>query len=194
MEVVDSGQTFDRLASLLDKFHVRASLFHSGPLCGFQSFEKLPGRAFMHLLRAGELEVRHQSAQGMEHTQLWEPSLLLFPRPVHHEFVNPPVDGSDFTCATIDFDGGTSNPIVQSLPPFMAIPLSEIDGIQPALDLLFAETDRPRCGSGLLANRLFEVVLIQVLRWIIDHPNAAGVSQGMIVGLSDERLSKSLIR
>lgn len=189
----DSGQAFDRLASLLDKFHVQASLFHTGPLCGIRSFESVPGRAFMHVLRRGEMQVRHSGGQGMEQVHLSQPTLLLFPRPVHHEFVNPPVEGSDFTCATLDFDGGPGNPIVQSLPSFVAIPLSEISGIQPALDLLFAETDRPRCGSGLLANRLFEVVLIQVLRWIIDHPSPAGVSQGLMMGLSDPRLAKALM-
>lgn len=188
-----SNQTFDRLASLLDKFHVHASLFQSGPLCGVQRFEELPGRAFMHVLRSGDMLVRHQSTRGMEEVRLSEPTLLLFPRPVHHEFVNPPVDGSEFTCATLDFDGGASNPLVQSLPSFVAIPLLAITGIQPALDLLFAETDNPRCGSRLLANRLFEIVLIQVLRWIIDHPSEAGVSQGMLMGLSEPRLAKSLI-
>ena len=188
-----ADQTFDRLAALLDRFHVRASLFHTGPLCGLQNFDEVPGRAFMHVLRAGEMQVAHKGAHGMERRQLSEPTLLLFPRPVRHQFFNPPKEGSDFTCATLDFDGGPSNPIVQSLPPFIAIPLSEISGIQPALDLLFSETDKPRCGSGLVANRLFEVVLIQVLRWIIDHPSAAGVSQGMMMALSDPRLAKSLM-
>jgi AraC-like DNA-binding protein len=119
--------------------------------------------------------------------------LLLFPRAVHHEFVNPPVDGSDFTCATVDFDGGARNPIVQSLPDVIALPLKEIAGLETTLDLLFAESDQVRCGSRLLANRLFEVVLIQVLRWIIDHPTQARVSQGMMMGLSDPRLARSLV-
>lgn len=188
----DSGETFDRLASLLDRFHVRASLFHNGPICGIQGFEEVPGRAFMHVLRAGQMEVRYKCGQGMEQIQLTEPTLLLFPKPAYHEFVNPPVEGSDFTCATLDFDGGLGNPIVNSLPSFMAIPLSQLGGVQPALDLLFAETDQPRCGSRLLVNRMFEVVLIQVLRWIIDHPAQAGVSRGMMMGLSDPRLAKAL--
>jgi AraC-like DNA-binding protein len=190
---LDSDRTFDRLASLLDKFHVRASLFHTGPLCGLQTFEAVPGRAFLHVLRAGEMQLRFKSAEGTKQLELSEPTLLFFPRPVHHEFLNAPTKGSDFTCATLDFDGGPGNPIVQSLPPFVAIPLAEIEGIEPALLLLFAETDQPRCGSALLANRLFEVVLIQVLRWIIDHPGKAGVSQGLMRGLADPRLAKSLV-
>jgi AraC-like DNA-binding protein len=183
----------DRLTGVLERFRVRASLFHTGPLCGHQTFDAVPGRAFMHVLRRGEMEVVHRGAQGLQRVHLSQPTLLLFPKAVHHEFHNPPVEGSDFTCATLDFDGGARNPIVQSLPDFIALPLDAIDGLGATLDLLFAESDASRCGSRLLANRLFEVVLIQVLRWMIDHPAQAQVSQGMMKGLSDPRLAKSLV-
>ena len=56
--------------------------------------------------------------------------------------------------------------------------MEQVEGLQPALDLLFAETDRVRCGSRLLADRLFEVVLIQLLRWLIDHPGQAASAAG----------------
>lgn len=186
-------QSVDRLTALLDRFRVRASLFHTGPLCGLHVFEEAPGRAFMHVLRRGEMKVRHQGAQGLVRTHLVRPTLLLFPRPIHHEFINPPADGADFTCATLDFDGGDRNPIVQSLPPAVLIPLDEIEGIESSLALLFSEADKVRCGSRLLVDRLFEIVLIQVLRWVIDHPLEAGVTQGMMMGLSDSRLARSLV-
>lgn len=185
--------SIDRLTTLLDRFRMRASMFHTGPLCGLHVFEEAPGRAFMHVLRRGEMEVRHQGEQGLVRTHLTHPTLLLFPRPGHHEFVNPPVDGADFTCATLDFDGGGGNPIVQSLPAAVFVPLEEIEGIEPSLALLFSEADRIRCGSRLLVDRLFEIVLIQVLRWIIDHPVEAGVTRGVMMGLSDPRLARSLI-
>lgn len=183
----------DRLSSLLDRFRVRASLFHTGPLCGLHVFEDVPGRAFIHVLRRGPMEVRHRGMHGARRTHLARPTLLLFPRPVHHEFVNPAQAGSDLTCATLDFDGGHRNPIVQALPDMVLAPLHELEGIEATLSLLFSEADRTRCGSRLLVDRLFEIVLIQVLRWMIDHPVEAGISQGMLMGLSDHRLAKSLI-
>lgn len=186
--------SIDRLSAVLDRFRVQATLFHTGVLCGNQTFEALPGRAFLHVLRRGEMEVRHQPGEtGAQNLRLAEPTLLLYPKPLHHVFVNPPQDGSDFTCATLDFDGGEHNPIVQSLPPIIRVPLDAIDGLAPTLDLLFAEADHERCGSRLLANRLFEVVLIQLLRWIVDHPGEVGVAGGLIMGLSDPRLAKSLV-
>ena len=129
----------------------------------------------------------------MTRLRITEPTLLLYPRPIHHTFINPPRDGSDLTCATLDFSGGEHNPIVQALPSMLLVPLSEVEGLRPAIDLLFAEADRVRCGSRLLADRLFEVVLIQLLRWILDHPEKAGVSTGLIMGLSDPRLARALV-
>ncbi len=189
-----SPEPVDRLSTLLDRFHVRASLFHTGPLCGRTTFEAQPDRAFLHVLRRGRLQIEHRArGRAPKRVVVEEPTLVLFPRAVHHEFVNPPREGSEFTCATLHFDGGDRNPIVSALPPLVLVPLDAVQGLRPALDLLFAETDRVRCGSRLLADRLFEVVLIQLLRWLIDHPQAVGVSSGLLMGLSDPRLARALV-
>ena len=184
----------DRLSTLLDRFHVRASLFHSGPLCGRTTFDAQPDRAFLHVLRRGRLQIEHPARAGAPRCVVVdEPTLLLYPRAVRHAFVNPPRDGSDFTCATLHFAGGDRNPIVAALPTLVRVPLDAVPGLRPALELLFAETERVRCGSRLLADRLFEVVLIQLLRWVIDHPQAVGVSSGLVMGLSDPRLARALV-
>lgn len=189
-----SETTLDRLSTLLERFHVRASLFHTGPLCGRTRFEAQPDRAFLHVLRRGELLIEHRGGPpGRRRVVVDEPTLVLYPRAVHHEFVNPPREGADFTCAALHFDGGDRNPIVAALPALVLLPLREVPGLRPALELLFAETDQPRCGSRLLADRLFEVVLIQLLRWIVDHPQAAGVSGGLMMGLHDSRLARALV-
>ncbi|MGG6496387.1 UNVERIFIED_CONTAM: cupin domain-containing protein, partial [Bacteroidetes bacterium 56_B9] len=55
----------DRLSSLLERFKVSARLFHSGPLCGISRFPATPGRGFLHVMRRGELELRHPPAAGL---------------------------------------------------------------------------------------------------------------------------------
>ncbi len=186
--------TLDRLSTLLERFRVRASLAHNGPLCGRTRFEARPDRAFLHVLRRGELHIEHRGGPlARRRVRLAEPALVLYPRALHHEFVNPPREGSDFTCATLHFDGGDRNPIVSALPPLVLVPLREVPELQPVLALLFAETDRRRCGSRLLADRLFEVVLIQLLRWVVDHPQAVGVRGGLVMGLNDPRLARALV-
>ncbi|GHD66058.1 AraC family transcriptional regulator [Jeongeupia chitinilytica] len=184
----------DRLSPLLERFRVRAQLFHTGALCGVSLFERQPGRAFLHVLRRGELDVEHHAADGLNpRLRITEPSLLFYPRAIGHAFHNPPVDGSDFTCATLRFDGDEHNPLVRALPPLIVLPLSQVPGLAQTLTLLFAETDRGRCGARLLADRLFEVVLIQLLRWLIDHPDAAGIAPGLVTGLTDPRLARALV-
>ena len=190
----DAPPPIDRLSSLLERFRIRASLFHAGPLCGRTRFEAEHDRAFLHVLRRGQLRIEHRDGPlARRRVVVEEPTLVLYPRAVHHEFVNPPREGADFTCATLHFDGGDRNPVVAALPALLLVPLHAVPGLQPALDLLFAETDRPRCGSRLLADRLFEVVLIQLLRWVIDHPQAVGVTSGLVMGLHDPRLARALV-
>jgi AraC-like DNA-binding protein len=187
----------DRLSSLLDRFRVRAKLLHAGPLCGVERFSAAEAVGYLHVLRSGEMRVRHtlrtKASTLPKQIHLQQPTLLLYPRPAQHQF-DCPVDGStQFTCATLEFDGGNRNPLARALPDLVALPLAEVAGLAPALDLLFAEADRASCGQRLLVERLFEVVLIQVLRWILDHPNKAGVQSGLIAGLSEPRIARALV-
>jgi AraC-like DNA-binding protein len=184
----------DRLSGLLSQFKVRARLFHSGPLCGVTRFPAEPGRGFLHVMRRGELSLRHGARTALpRRIVITEPTLLFYPRPLAHEFRNPPEDGADFVCAELEFDGGERNPLVRALPPLIVLPLARVDGLEAALSLLFSETEHLRCGQRLLADRLFEVVLIQLLRWLIDHPEQAGVNPGVITGLAHPRLARTLV-
>lgn len=184
----------DRLSALLERFRVRAALFHTGALCGVSRFDAVPGRGFLHILRHGAMEVLHRPARGEEtRLRLEQPTLLFYPRPLRHAFINPAREGSDFTCATLDFDGGEHNPIVHALPAIISVPLAQVAGVQAALALLFAEADHPRCGSRLLVDGMFEVVLIQLLRWIVDHPQRVGIRAGLFAGLADPRLARALV-
>lgn len=183
----------DRLSSLLERFHVRSRLFHAGPLCGVIRFDAEPGRAFLHVLRRGEMVVSHPARSGAPaRLAVHEPTLLFYPRPLAHRFTNAPVDGPDFVCATLDFDGGDRHPLVQALPPLVALRLRDVPGIERTLELLFAETEQVRCGRRLLADRLFDVLVLQLLRWMLDHPQTFGVRSGLLAGLAEPRLARAL--
>lgn len=190
--------TLDRLSGLLSHFRVQAQLHHSGALCGLSHFDAADGHGYLHVLRKGQLKITHpkskRSANQVPATvQLNEPTLLFYPRPLTHLFHNPPREGSDFTCARLAFEGGIDNPLARALPAFMAVPLQCVPGLAATLDLLFAETDQVRCGQRLMADRLFEVVVLQLLRWLLDHPHEAGIQPGLITGLSDPRLARVLV-
>lgn len=178
---------------MLERFRVHAHLFHSGALCGLTTLDAKPGRAFLHLLKRGNMVVSHRSADGTPvRVALSEPTLLFYPRAIEHAFENPPVDGSDLVCATLNFEGGSQHPLVAALPPVVVLPLDRVDGLAQTLDLLFAEAARVRCGHRLLADRLFEVLLLQLLRWLLDHPHEVGLQEGLLAGLSHPRLARVL--
>lgn len=184
----------DRLSCILARFRIQAQLHHTGALCGLSHFAACDGHSYLHVLRRGALTVSHPGARDVpESMHFSEPSLLLYPRPLTHHFHNPPADGSDFTCARLIFEGGDTHPLARALPPLVALPLAAVPGLAATLGLLFAETDRVRCGQRLLADRLFEVVVIQLLRWLLDHPEQAAIQPGLITGLSDPRLARVLV-
>lgn len=186
--------TFDRLSPLLDTFRVRTRLFHVGPLCGVTTFAAQPGRGFLHVLRRGEMDVTHQEAGGRLVTRsIDRPSLLLYPRPLEHAFHNAPTEDSDFACATLDLDGGGTHPLARTLPAVVVVPLDAVGGLGPTLELLFGEIDHVGCGRRVVADRLFEVVLIQLFRWLLDHTDELALPAGLLTGLSDERLARTLV-
>lgn len=186
--------SLDRLTPLLDRFRVRTRLFHAGPLCGVTTFGALPGRGFLHVLRAGETVITHQGTGGrLETLHVDRPSLLFYPRPLEHAFRTTPTEGADFACATLDFDGGATHPLVRTLPPVLVLPLDAVPGVGPTLDLLFTEVDAVGCGRRVVTDRLFEVVLIQLFRWALDHPDELGLPPGLLPGLADERLARALV-
>ncbi|WP_171468588.1 AraC family transcriptional regulator [Cellulosimicrobium sp. 72-3] len=184
----------DRLSHLLERFRVRTHLFHTGPLCGVTTFDARPGRGFLHVLRRGEMDMTHVGADGrVERRSIDRPSLLFYPRPLDHAFHNAPTEDSDFACATLDVEGGATHPLVRTLPPVLVLPLDDVAGLEPALDLLFREIDDVRCGRRVLADRLFEVVLVQLFRWILDHGDDLALPPGLLPGLADERLAPVLV-
>jgi AraC-like DNA-binding protein len=183
----------DRLSPLLERFRVHAHLFHTGPLCGVTQFSAEPGRGFLHVLRSGEMVVTHRARSGAQRKlKVTEPTLLFYPRPLAHDFHNAPRDGADFVCATLDFEGGLQHPLVRAMPPLLVLPLRSVEGLDHTLALLFAETERVRCGHRLLADRLLDVLVLQLLRWLLDHPAEAQLPIGLLTGLAHPKLARAL--
>jgi AraC-like DNA-binding protein len=177
----------DRLAALLAHFSVSARTFHAGALCGINALDATEPFGQLHLIRDGRVEVRHGVKLALA---IDEPSLLLYPRPMAHRFLTDRRQGALFVCAHVQFEGGPANPIGAALPPFVCLPLARLPACQPILDLLFHEAKSGNCGRQAMLDRLFEVVLIQILRVLMDQGQ---VEAGMLAGLGDERLRRALV-
>jgi AraC-like DNA-binding protein len=177
----------DRLEALLDRFSVSARMFHAGALCGVNDLPAQSDIGQLHLVRQGKVDVSHE---GVVALRIAKPSLLLYPRPMAHRFIMDARQGADLACANLHFTGGPANPVAAALPPFICLPLDEIDGAAGVLALLFDEAFDQRCGRQALVNRLFEVVLIQVLRHLMETQQIRG---GMLAGMGHPKLRHALV-
>ena len=164
----------DRLATLMEHFSVTAQVFHAGALCGTNTLEADGVSGQMHLVRRGTVKVVHHDGS----LSITQPSLLLYARPMTHRFMTDPEQGADMACASLRFEGGEQNPIAASLPNVVCLPLDSIAGVAQVLDLLFEEAFTQRCGRVALVNRLFEVVMIQILRQLMENNDVKGGDAG----------------
>ena len=176
----------DRLDALLQRFSVSARIFHSGPLCGVTDHVPVGDYGQLHLIRRGPVDIHHSAKRRQ---RVSEPSLLFYPRPLRHRFVTDEVAGADMACANVAFNAGSTNPIAQALPDLVVMPLAEVENAAPVLDVLFREAFAQNCGRRHIVNRLFEVVLILILRTLL---NRAEIDHGLLAGLSHPKLAKAL--
>jgi AraC-like DNA-binding protein len=178
----------DRLQALLAHFAVSARTFQAGALCGINALDGSGPHGQLHLIRSGEVEVRHATGKPLH---IREPSLLLYPRPMAHRFITDAERGADFVCANLSFEGGNANPIASALPPVVCMPLKQLQGSEAVLELLFSEAVAQYCGRQAMLDRLFEVVLIQVLRQLMEQ----GQTQvGMLAGLAHRQLRLAIVK
>lgn len=176
----------DRLSPLLERFSLSAGVFYTGNICGVHDFERDAKRGHVHLIKRGPVQLFGGPEGGFSIT---EPSLLFMPRADVHTLIADDRDGADVVCATIQFGAGGSNPITDSLPSLVVVPLSELPGSQALLELLYEEAFSDQCGRQAALDRLCEVLLIRLLRCCLERGLAKG---GALSGLADPRLAKAL--
>jgi len=175
----------DPLAPFFERFSLSARMFYSGQLCGISP--KLDEQAgYLHVLRKGTLTVTHPNVRQLT---LDTPSILFFPRPHLHRVHGSEEEGADLVCATVEFGVGMLNPLIASFPEPFVVPLDALPELAPALDLLFSEAASDLPGRQTAVDRLFEYVLVLLIRSAI---NSHLVDSGVLLGLADERLGKAI--
>lgn len=177
----------DRLSLLLKRFSLSAGVFYSGQIRGVHHFERDTRRGHVHLVKRGPVKL----TGGRDGTlRITEPSLLFMPRPDAHRLVADDRDGADVVCASVPFGGGGHNPITDSLPSLVVVPLAEFPGAQALLELLYDEAFAEQCGRQAALDRLCDMLLIRLLRFCMNR----GLTQGgTLAGLADARLAKTLV-
>lgn len=182
----------DRLSTLLAQFGMHATTIFGGELQSELGFNVKDRTAKLHLLRAGDALLQLDQQQPI---LINEPSLVFLPRPCQHSLrAAPAVNiGSqrqvELVSAALCFDGGLDNPLTMALPAYVLLPLTDIPMLSGNLDWLFGEAFAQHCGKNAVLNRLFELVVIQLLRHMMA---SSSVASGMMAGLADLRLAKAV--
>jgi len=175
----------DRLASLLERFQLRARVFQAGPLCRVGRFDAGDDLGYLHVLRGGAL--RLESA-GQPARVLTEPCVFLYMSPAWHR-LTPLEDGAQMVCASFDWSAGAGNPLAAALPEVILVPLASAPSLDAVLALLFAEACEEHCGRQAVLDRLSEVVIVHLLRDLMDQGR---LEVGLLAGLADPRLVHAL--
>lgn len=176
----------DRLSTLLSHFGVSAGTFHSGAFCGTTGFDGDQACGHLHLLQSGELTLKLADERAIE---LRTPTLIFFPRPYRHRLIASDASDTQLVCASLTFDGGSGNALAAALPDYLVLDLEEMPSMAGTLDWLFNEAFGGICGREAMMDRLFEVLVIQLLRHILTNREQR---PGMMAGLADPRLARSL--
>ena len=177
----------DQLSRILSQYAISTGVFYSGRLCGLSSFDK-PGEqaGHIHLLRRGTMTIQEP---GKEKVTLDEPTMVFYPRPAEHSIKSGLINMAEIVCAEVRYGCGPENPLANSLPPVLYLPLAEGSRVQHAAEWLFEEAFTKEKAKQLVMDRLCELLTIQVLRHVISSDQVNG---GLLAGLSHPKLSKLL--
>lgn len=176
----------DRLSTLLSHFGVSAGTFHSGVFCGTSGFDGTQSVGHLHLLRAGELALKLADDPAIVFDK---PTLIFFPRPYRHRLSATEQADAQLVCASLAFDGGAGNALAAALPDYLILELEHLPELRGTLDWLFSEAFSEICGREAMMDRLFEMLVIQLLRHLLVQRHQ---SPGMLAGLADPRVARAL--
>ena len=177
----------DRLESLLDRFPVSARLLQGGQVSGDWMPARAGSQPLLHLLSHGGVVV--VDADGSQ-LRIDEPSVLLYAKPREHHFKID--DGVEIPLVTagLRFEAGEGSPVADALPSPVCLPLADLLGSNAVLGVLFEEAFTERCGRQAMLDRLFELVIIQVLRTLMENGQ---IQVGLLAGMGHPRLRHALV-
>ena len=109
--------------------------------------------------------------------------------PVSHSALDEKDHPDVLIAASINM-GGYDNPLARALPCHLVIPVKDGDSVKNLALLILEEIEDQRCGRHSTLQRLFEVLVVMLLRQAM-RENANKI--GLIAGLYDQRICKAII-
>ena len=93
-------------------------------------------------------------------------------------------------CAAYEYDRAVVHPLLSLLPATLVVSGAESEAAQPALHLLHRELTNPTAGSGIIVDRLIDVLFVHVLRAWITRQQDQG--QSWLMALRNPSIARAL--
>lgn len=175
----------DRLSALLELFSPKTEQIEL--LICDQSDLVLPAVSTISIVHRGNA---HISVEGQADIFLQQGDLIWVTQDTHRHIT---IDSDDFQllCCQLKFGPVKLNPLFDMLPPVLQIKHDDTarQTLNPIIQLLLQESQQQRCGQETVLDRLGEVLLVHVLRFLMAHQK---VESGVLAGLSDIRLARAI--
>ena len=178
------SENLDRLSALIRQFRVQAKVHPVGAT--FTPDQPFPN---LFIIRNGRLCFSSEKDVGFN-KDVNAPALAYFPHGAPPD-IHLEVDTQDaqYVCASI-YTGGEENPIAQTLPNLVTVPLDKAQSLQAVTEILLEEALVPRCGGGAVVDRLCEVIIIRLMRYLILE---GYVRMGLMAGLAHPNLRHAIV-
>ena len=177
----------DKLSQVLNRFNITAGVFYSGNICGLSAFDESPKQeGHLHILYDGEVEVHTADNQRYK---IDEPTLIFHPKPGAHRLYGDLGMGANLVCATLSYGVNANNILTSALPHLLNVPLKDSPRLHQVSQWISNEAFADIEGKLVVMNRLCELLLIELFRYLIETSSLKG---GVFAGLSHPKISAVL--
>jgi len=176
----------DRLSALIQRFRIEAKVLPLG-ISNAPKEQEQYSTPNLFIIGQGRLKFSNKRFPGLDGKA---PMLVFFPRGAPPDFnVEIDTENTEYVCASVNTGGG-SNPISLALPDMVMVPLEEAKPLQAVTDILLDEALAPRCGGRAVIDRLCEIVVIRLLRYLIENGKT---KVGLVAGLAHPNLCLAIV-
>lgn len=180
----------DRLSSLLELFSPKTERIEL--LICDQSDLVLPAVSTISIVHCGNahISIKGQNIEGQTDILLQTGDLIWVTQDSHRH-ISVDSDHFQLLCCQLRFGPVKLNPLFDMLPPILQIKHDDNarQSLNPIIQLLLEESQQQRCGQETVLDRLGEVLLVHVLRFLMANQK---VESGVLAGLSDIRLARAI--
>lgn len=156
----------DKLSALLQDLNFNAEMFFSGKLCGLQAFEEDQNAGALHFLKQGSLTLQTDEHHELK---LAPASVVFIPDGAKHRLKVKQPDDAELVCATVRFPAHQRQQLIEQLPKFICIGMDDEPGLSDTARRIFEEAFRADHGRQIMIDRLCDIFMVQVLRYVIDN-------------------------